>query len=528
MYFVVRVRFLADYSGREWPPSPARLFKALVAVSRHGVPGADRDTVDHALRWIERCSGLNPPLILAPQVRADRPRLRRFVPNNSMIDPKTGRPEWPATRASKEPEALRVWRIDSRFEVVYAWTLESSCPEAEVLAIAARAVPSLGRGEDFTVVTGECRVDIPRTEGRQRYYPTASDADVMIEVPESGCLDVCLEMFDRRRRDPGWNKIHELPTMGTRLVAYVPHRTEAEMASPPIAVFALWRESRRYSIDARLLRVPAGQLRHLLSCIVDELVPALAQSPVGCEKDVRDLAGKVLLGHEPGGTRAEGPHVAIVPLPSVLGPYPDGRIRRIALIGFGCEQGEERNVFEVAMTLLHGRSLIDGGVDTGVRLRRETDDQWREMLLGLSEAWESITPVVLERRELTKAEGKHLVQTRRRAAEGDRTAGLQLRRLQARLAARREELIRISLERVLGKVDVEELEVSRVPFRSGVHQASEYRTADHLASSPRFHVRIRFAAPVRGPLVVGRGRYVGLGVLRTLATEVPGGDRDAG
>src|SRR5437867_1930312 len=104
MFFIVRARFLAGYTGREWPPSPARLFKAFVAVSRHGVPGAGRDAVDDALRWLER---RNAPTVLAARASETRPRLRRFVPNNSEIDPKTGKPEWPASRASKEPEPIR-------------------------------------------------------------------------------------------------------------------------------------------------------------------------------------------------------------------------------------------------------------------------------------------------------------------------------------------------------------------------------------------------------------------------------------
>ena len=92
--------------------------------------------------------------------------------------------------------------------------------------------------------------------------------------------------------------------------------------------------------------------------------------------------------------------------------------------------------------------------------------------------------------------------------------------MQARLGARREELVRVSVTRVLGKVKMEAVEVSRAPFCAGVHPASEYRMADHLSSSPRFHVRVRFASPVLGPLVFGRGRYVGLGPLRAVSDGV--------
>jgi CRISPR-associated protein Csb2 len=513
MYFVIRVRFLADYSGREWPPSPARLFKALVAVSRHGVPQAHRDTVDPALRWIEQH---DPPLVLAPRAGAERARLQRFVPNNSAIDPKTGNPEWPDTRASKEAEPLHVWRIEGPAEVVYAWSIGFSCPEAQALAAVARSVPSLGRGEDFAVVHAECRPDIPVINGLEEYRPTTNGGGVTLEVPESGCLDVCLTLFEFRRKDPGWNRIHELPTMGTRLLGYALHVTASGASSPPIAVFGLWRERRRYSIDARLLRVTSGQLRHALSGIFDDLVLALSRRDAARANEVRERGSKVLLGHEAGGARAEGPHIAIVPLPSVFGPYPDGRIRRVALVGFGCERGTERAIFDLAASLLHGRSLLDGELDTGIELRRATDEQWKDLLLGPSQAWESVTPVILERRELTKEEGKRLAEMHRRAAEGDPGAGLLLRRMQSRLRARREELVRVSLGRVLGKVKIEAVEMSRAPFRAGVHPANEYRTADHLASSPRFHMRVRFAAPVLGPLVVGRGRYVGLGLLRAV------------
>jgi CRISPR-associated protein Csb2 len=51
----------------------------------------------------------------------------------------------------------------------------------------------------------------------------------------------------------------------------------------------------------------------------------------------------------------------------------------------------------------------------------------------------------------------------------------------------------------------------------GAHAAPEYRTAGYLRQSPRFHVRVSFRAPVPGPIIVGRGRYVGFGLMRPLA-----------
>src|SRR3954469_15818816 len=83
-YLLLTVRFLDDrYHGLldrdgppEWPPSPFRLFQALVA----GV--ASRGELDSALgeslAWVQT---LDPPMVVAPRSRAGQV-VTRFVPNN--------------------------------------------------------------------------------------------------------------------------------------------------------------------------------------------------------------------------------------------------------------------------------------------------------------------------------------------------------------------------------------------------------------------------------------------------------------
>src|ERR1700687_5548915 len=65
------------YHGRpEWPPSPARVFQALVAGSARGnaLPREDRD----ALAWLEH---RGPPVIAAPAARRGQ-YFKHFMPNN--------------------------------------------------------------------------------------------------------------------------------------------------------------------------------------------------------------------------------------------------------------------------------------------------------------------------------------------------------------------------------------------------------------------------------------------------------------
>ena len=57
-----------------------------------------------------------------------------------------------------------------------------------------------------------------------------------------------------------------------------------------------------------------------------------------------------------------------------------------------------------------------------------------------------------------------------------------------------------------------ELEWRGVGFRAGVEPAGRFQVPDPLGRFPRYHVRVRWPVPVRGPLAVGAGRYRGAGV----------------
>jgi CRISPR-associated protein Csb2 len=494
------VRFLAGYEGREWPPSPARLFNALVAVSRHGVADADS-----ALEWLEQQRA---PTVLASRATMIRSRLRRFVPNNSEVDPKTGNAEWPAARASKEPERLHAWRLEQPAEVAYAWSLAGRSAQTDTVASIARRVPSLGKGEDFVVTRADYADELP--SGLIRYEPGSKSGAFALEVPDRGCLSVCCELFRRRAADPGWNRIHELPTMGTRLQEYATAESE-DGKGPPIAVFGLWKGGARRAFDARLLRIPVGQCRHVLATVVSEAARELANDSTQLETLER-LGEGLFCGHTASGGKYEGPHAAVVPLPSVLGPHPDGMVRRVALVGFGCTEPRALEVFETVAALLHERELIDAGVPTGVRLRGEHDEQWLSLLTRPSAVWESVTPVVLERPEFLRKKWEELGYKRLRQAAraGDARSARELNRA---IVGRRDELVRTAVDR-LGIGEVVDVESSRAPWRIGLHAASQYRTAGYLRQSPRFHVRVSFRQAVAGPIIVGRGRYVGFGLLR--------------
>jgi CRISPR-associated protein Csb2 len=524
MPLAIRVQFLAGYSGREWPPSPARLFKALAASARAGWAQTNRKAIDDSLRLLERQGweeGTQLPEIVAPRAGLRAPRQRRFVPNNSK--------NWPAERKLNpekgidlEPEPMVGWDVEEPHSVWYWWpSVEAS--QVPVLREVARRVFSVGKGEDLAVLDAS---DVePQTIGVRwqpaasyphapsdalwskqtigvRWQPAASVASM--EVPEPGCLDVCDALFARHPSDP------PLPVAGIRAVTYASDVAASAQAVPAF-VLGLWRNGKRCSWDARLLRQVVGPIRHLLDEIRNDVVDLLARS-TSERPEMETLVRRVLLGQDDSGNPITEPHLAVMPLPSILGPYPDGRIRRVALAGFGCDGDPIRQaIVELAQVLLYGRELRDNGRNTGVFLDAEPDNQWREAIIKRSQTWVTVTPIVQAAKELTASEWKRLVGARRDAErEPSKAAARELH-----LRERRLELIERSVDQAIAgqKARIESIEFARGGFIAGVHIATQYRVSDYLSETPRLHVRVTVDPPVAGPISIGRGRHVGFGVM---------------
>jgi CRISPR-associated protein Csb2 len=279
----------------------------------------------------------------------------------------------------------------------------------------------------------------------------------------------------------------------------------------PAAVLGLWSGGRRRSWDARLLRQIVRPIRILLDDIRGEVVDVLARGPSERPR-LEALARRVLLGHDENGHPVAEPHLAVLPIPSVLGPYPDGRIRRVALVGFGCAQDPTRRaIVDLAHVLLHGRELFENGRRTGVTLDTEPDVQWLTAITRRSRMWASVTPVVQVAKELTSTEWRRLRAARRAAGE----RGEELTLLEDRLQKRRLELVVRALVHAIPPDSGRPIavEIVRGGPMAGVDLAPQYRVDGYLGETPRFHLRVTFDRPVAGPVAAGRGRHVGFGLL---------------
>ena len=238
---------------------------------------------------------------------------------------------------------------------------------------------------------------------------------------------------------------------------------------------------------------------------------------------VPDPLPEGISGHLPDGTPTSAPHIAFLALPNVGHEHGDGRImglavslpqdlddasRNAALRGIG---HWERERGDRALRLVMG----GGGF---VEMRRR---QPPFALVSLrprvwerpSRRWASVTPVALP---------THPGGLRRGSAAS-----------RAKAWARAEEAVAKSCEHV-GLPRPVDVQVSLVSLLVGARPVSDYRAFRQGRGAAGgvvrrlVHASVGFAEPVRGALMLGSGRFVGLGLMRPVDEAIAEGSAVAG
>jgi CRISPR-associated protein Csb2 len=226
---------------------------------------------------------------------------------------------------------------------------------------------------------------------------------------------------------------------------------------------------------------------------------------------------EVLAGHTPDGRRSERPHVAFLALPSVGHPHADGTLLGLAIVVpralavaerrrvyRACAQWEQRSARRVGdearVELWMGRAGAftlrrRTGLEAGAR--NLDPDTWVGPPAG-ARAWGSVTPVVLDRfpGNLWSRYPGAAVQAYAEAQETVAAACL-----------------RLGLPR---PHQVEILAVSPVRGAPSVHRFPPFSSHAGDPARVSVHVRLAFPEPVRGPILLGAGRYRGMGLCRPL------------
>lgn len=187
-------------------------------------------------------------------------------------------------------------------------------------------------------------------------------------------------------------------------------------------------------------------------------------------------APPVLTGHEADGSPLKAPHLALAPLPYVGHPYADGRVLGLAfLLPHGVEPNVEMALLEVLLTLKEVRL----SQDLAVRLL-PPDGRWtlsQERWRGPARRYVSVTPMVFDRYP----------------KRGDVLSAV---RFSARAA---------------GLPEPQKAWTLPYPRIKGVPLSRQFSLPPKV-NGYMAHVELLFPMPVRGPVLLGRGRYLGLGL----------------
>ena len=372
---MARLRITVDwpeglYHGVEWPPSPWRVYQALVAGSameRRRAP-----ELEAALRHLE---ALPAPVVTAPRA-AELEAVRAPVPDNDgdvvLALHAKGKPA--AARKMAAKLASFRTRTARRFEgpVTYEW--EASAQTAghfQGLARLARSVSAVGQGIDLALARAEL-LDAPSRPRGVRYTPSP-DGRLALGVPWPGGFDALEARYRRERSRIGAGPVATRIEASPRRQGY---RSELELPRVRWAAFSFRTpDGRPLIVDgARTVEV-AAMVRHAIHH---------AAKCLGLDAElIREL-----MGHGGDG------RISVQPLPNVGYLHADGRIRRVLLVAPECVDGD---AWRSVVSRLAGAALVSeaSGEAVGMLAPIAEPDPMLDRYRGEGRCWTSATPVVL-------------------------------------------------------------------------------------------------------------------------------------
>ena len=460
-----------------WPPSPGRLFQALVAGAARGARLLTEDEL--ALKWLEQ---LEPPRIVAPAIRRGR-AIKLFVPNND-LDSVGGDPE----RMSK----IRVekqWRpcsFDPDEPVLYVWNFESRQAEAERACSIAARLCQLGRGIDLAWASGkvlspdEASSLLESHPGVLRMPRGNGD----IETPHRGTLDSLVERYQRKRT--------RLRTEGSG------NRSRQLFTQPPKVSF------RRTGYDT-----PRRCLHYELREPEGGFAPRPLASAAPLITGIRNAGAATLQANLPPKSamferlivgRGAGPadlaqRVRLIPIPSIGTPHTEHSIRRI-MVEIPSDCPIRIDDLNWAFAGLRPYDPCTGQAWSGSLVSTE-DSRMANRFTRMAQVFQSITPIALAS-----------AQRRRIGAAGEKTA--EERSQEERRAT---SAVVQALRHIGVRTPPSEIHVQKEPFQRRGVRADLFAGGSRFSKHDLWHVTLRFREPVRGPLVIGDGRFCGLGLM---------------
>ena len=523
-----------DRQRSEWPPHPARLFSALVAA------WADADEPDvterQALEWLE---AQRPPAIAASNA-VPRSVVSHFVPvNDASIVSGT----WQERKAGKIHDLVE--RLDE----------ELISSQGEITRKVSQLQQRLARELDVesqvsrsgnTNPSSAVQMMPDQRGRRERFFPSVTPEDARVTfiwdavVPEgvAEALDQLLSRVTRLGHSSSLvscrvtqesSDASYTPGGGTESLRAVSRGQLAELERQyprhdGVKPRALPYTDVHYSAATEGLQPePALQPNTVGEWIVFEFANNSRSFPSTRAMDLatamrgavlsyaEDPIPEELSGHRSDGKPTYDPHVAFLPLPHIGSEYADGRLLGIALsVPRSLGDNARRTVFRAIgrweqAAPQHPLRLTLGsqGVVHMSRLRGPADlvtlrpRVWNRPSLR----WVSVTPIALPRHPGSLSGGTAAARAKawKLAEAGVATA-----------------CVHVGLPEPLA------VEVALSPFIVGVRPAKRFPAFSQKGREGKpvrrqlVHASLTFEHAVEGPLMLGAGRFMGLGLMRPM------------
>lgn len=479
------------HGSGDWPPSPARLFQALVAGAARGgsLPG-------HALEAFQWLEGLGPPVITTPPAYVGQ-AFKNFVPNND-LDAVGGDPA--RIGEIRTAKIIRPRFFDAAVPLRYAWTYEHSADaerHARTVCEIADHLYQLGRGVDMAWAHGEVYEDGEadarlRDPGGVIWRPTEGGDGATLSCPQNGSLASLTKRFaETRKRFMTIEKGRKTGQLFSQ--APKPNFSQIPYSSP--STFLLFDIRRTDALAPQSLE----RIVSLAEKVRDQAAARLKKGLPDCAA----VVDYVFVGRhagEAGKTR----RIRITPLPSVGHAQVARSIRRVlvtvppdcpiaagdiawAFSGLTIKYDEQTGEILQELVPADDRSMLG---NYGIEIERKY------------RLWRTVAPAAFSERAARRRIDPH------RMREEAKGGAERLREQAAAEWAARQALRHAGID-----APVQAIRVQREPFEARGQRAEAFAAGTRFTKERLWHVEIAFAQPVPGPLVIGDGRYLGLGLM---------------
>ena len=470
------------FSGNEgWPPSPSRLFQALVAASAIGAKITPEDSA--ALKWFET---LDPPRIVAPTARKGRKRTL-FVPNND-LDSQRGDPERISNIRVSKDWLPYYFDVSQPILYLFKWDEDSELANARRICNIAKNICQIGKGIDMACVNGEV---LDENDANQMvedhpgilYKPTAGGN---VSVPTLGTFDSLITRYTGTR--------HRLQTVGEG------RKSTQEFIQPSKARFRRVGYGLKKNYLLFELRNDNGTFYPKSLSLAVQVVASIRDKGADRLKNAYMPSDAPLIERIVKGVNANATdlmrRIRIIPIPSIGSRYVEPLIRRIA-IEIPPECPIDIEDLRWAFSGIQYTDERSGDASPGRLISVDSDSMFSRYQASLTE-FTSVTPVALPMSASQQSGPDKAVTGSQRMDRDD--------------AARSALIQTLRHEGIHAKP--KELLIQREPFDERGVRAELFARGTRFANPVMWHASITFDTPVEGPLVIGNGRYLGLGLMK--------------